>query len=247
MSHKVAFITGSAKRLGACIAKHLHAQGFNLVLHCRDSLEQAQKLSNQFNQHRNQSAVCLQADLCKPDQLKGLADKAESAFGRLDLLINNASSFYPTPVGSITVDDWHSLVGSNMQAPLFLAQYCAPSLKKNNGCIINMVDIHGQRPLHLHSLYCMAKSALITMTQALAQDLAPEVRVNGIAPGAILWPEQKFDEAAKEEVLNQIPAGRLGRPEDIAEAALYLASAQYVTGQIIAVDGGRSISSFSKA
>lgn len=247
MTEKVAFITGSAKRIGACIAKHLHSQGYKIVLHYKDSATAAKRLATQLNAKRQHSALCLQADLCDQAALEPLAMAAQQAFGRLDLLVNNASSFYPTPVGSIGINDWHALVGSNMQAPLFLSQYCLESLRQSQGCIINMVDIHAQRPLPQHSLYCMAKAALVAMTQSLAVDLAPHVRVNGIAPGAILWPQQSLPEDSKQAMLSQIPAARLGEAQDIADAALYLANAQYVTGQIITVDGGRSIHSASKA
>jgi pteridine reductase len=247
MTNKVVFITGSAKRLGAFTAKHLHSLGFNLVLHCNQSVTAAQILLDELNSLRADSAKLVQGDLSDADKLENIANEALSAFGRLDVLINNASSFYATPIGSITNKDWLNLVGSNMQAPLFLSQYCFESLAQNNGLIVNMVDIHAQQPLKEHTLYCMAKSALVTMTKSLAQELAPDVRVNGIAPGAIMWPENEISEADKQQVLKQVPAQRLGSLHDIAQAIEYLIEASYVTGQIIAVDGGRSISSFSKA
>lgn len=243
MNNKVVLISGSAKRLGACMAEQFHQHGFNTVLHYRGSAEPAKALVNKLNQQRAGSAVALQADLCEQEQLEALAATACAAYGRLDVLINNASSFYPTPMETITMADWDSLVGSNMRAPLFLSQRCVPSLRQSNGCIINMVDVHALHPLPDHSVYCMAKAGLYVMTKALAQDLAPDIRANGIAPGAILWPEQELDSQAKNEVMAQIPAARLGTPEDIAQTALFLADAPYVTGQIIAVDGGRSISS----
>ena len=247
MTKKVAFITGSAKRLGAHSAKRLHALGFNVVLHCNHSVAEGEILLEILNRQRLDSAVLLQANLNDINSLNALAKKAINAFGRLDVLINNASSFYPTPIGSINEQDWHSLVGSNMQAPLFLSQYCCEALSLSQGVIINMVDIHAQQPIKEHTLYCMAKSALVTMTKSLAQELAPNIRVNGVAPGAILWPENEISELEKQNVLKQVPCGRLGTMDDIAQAIEYLIDASYVSGQIIAVDGGRSISSFSKA
>ena len=247
MNNKVVFITGSAKRIGAYTARHLHNAGFNVVLHCNHSLEEAQELLVELNIKRANSAKLVQGDLSELASLENIAEAALSAFNRLDVLINNASAFYPTPIGSITADDWQKLVGSNMQAPLFISQYCSKALQQQNGVIINMVDIHAQQPLKHHTVYCMAKSALVTMTKSLALELAPEVRVNGVAPGAILWPESEISELDKQDVLKQIPAQRLGGLDDIAQAIEYLIEASYVTGQIIAVDGGRSISSFSKA
>ncbi|MFT5676990.1 MAG: pteridine reductase [Paraglaciecola sp.] len=247
MNNKVVFITGSAKRIGAYTARHLHNAGFNVVLHCNHSREEAQELLVELNIKRANSAKLVQGDLSELASLENIAEAALSAFSRLDVLINNASAFYPTPIGSITATDWQKLVGSNMQAPLFISQYCSKALQQQNGVIINMVDIHAQQPLKHHTVYCMAKSALVTMTKSLALELAPEVRVNGVAPGAILWPESEISELDKQDVLKQIPAQRLGGLDDIAQAIEYLIEASYVTGQIIAVDGGRSISSFSKA
>lgn len=243
MTNPVAFITGAAKRIGACTAETLHRRGYNLVLHYNHSREQAQQLHRKLNAQRPASVQLLQGDLCDMDALQPLANQAVGAFKRLDLLVNNASQFYPTPVGSISASDWHALVGSNMMAPLFLSQYCAPALTEADGNIVNMVDIHAERPLRAHTLYCMAKAALVTMTRSLAQELAPHVRVNGVAPGAILWPEQPLGDDDKQDVLQQVPAGRIGSPQDIADAIVYLTQAGYVTGQILAVDGGRSITS----
>jgi pteridine reductase len=247
MNNKVVFITGSAKRLGAYTARRLHSRGFNVVLHYNHSQKEAQELLGELNNKRANSAKLIQGDLSELDNLQSIATAALSAFNRLDVLINNASAFYPTPIGSITASDWQKLVGSNMQAPLFLSQYCCKALREQNGVIINMVDIHAQHPLKHHTVYCMAKSALVTMTKSLALELAPQVRANGVAPGAILWPESEISELDKQEILKQIPAQRLGALNDIAQAIEYLMEASYVTGQIIAVDGGRSISSFSKA
>lgn len=247
MTNKVAFITGSAKRLGANTARHLHKLGFNLILHCHHSVADGQALCGALNQTRPDSAQLLISDLCDIAQLDDLAQQANNVFGRLDVLINNASAFYPTPVGNININDWHALVGSNMQAPLFLSQSCAKQLSINQGVIINMVDIHAERPLKDHTLYCMAKAALVTMTQSLAQELAPNIRVNAIAPGAILWPETPLEEDDKTTILSQIPLGKVGAPNDIADAIAFLIGAPYITGQILAVDGGRSIASMSKA
>ena len=247
MSSKVAFITGSAKRIGACVAEHLHRLGFNLVLHCNQSLTSAKILQEKLNYARADSAALVTGDLCEMSQLEEIANQAIEAFGRLDVLINNASAFYPTPIGAVQQADWHVLMGSNTQAPLFLSQLCQKQLKQNQGVIINMVDIHAERPLKDHTLYCMAKAALATMTQSLAQELAPEVRVNGVSPGAILWPETPLTESQQQEVLSEIPAARLGSPQDIADTIAFLIKASYITGQIIAVDGGRSIASGSVA
>lgn len=247
MTNKVAFITGSAKRLGANTAAHLHNLGFNVILHCNTSPDEATQLLERLNTIRANSAQLVQGDLCDERQLQQIAEQAVNAFGRLDALINNASAFYPTPVGSITELDWQVLVGSNMKAPLFLSQFCHDMLAQNQGVIINMVDIHADRPLKEHTVYCMAKAALVAMTKSLAQELAPHVRVNGVAPGAILWPEHQLEENDKETILSHIPLQKTGCPQDIAQAIGFLAQAQYVTGQILAVDGGRSISSTSKA
>lgn len=246
MTAKVAFITGSAKRIGAVTATYLHDKGFNIVLHCHHSIEEAESLLVTLNSRRENSARLVVADVREIDTLAMLAEQVVAAFGRLDVLVNNASSFYPTPVGSITQTQWQDLFGSNVQAPLFLSQHLLPSLTAANGAIINMVDIHAERPLQRHTVYSMAKAALVTMTKSLAIELAPEIRVNGVAPGAILWPEQPLDAADKEQVLQQIPAKSLGTPEDIARAIHYLCEARYVTGHIISVDGGRSVVSSHK-
>lgn len=246
MTQKVAFITGSAKRIGACTAKRLHKLGFDIVLHCHHSRNEALQLLDELNSLRMSSAKLVEGDLCQFESLQTIAQQAQDAFGRLDVLINNASSFYPTPVGQITLTDWHQLVGSNMQAPLFLSQLCLQQLKENQGVIINMVDIHADRPLNNHTLYCMAKAALVTMTKSLAIELAPAIRVNGVAPGAILWPEQALEDQDKMQVLSQVPLASMGSAEDIAQAIEYLVNASYVTGHILSVDGGRSLTSASK-
>ena len=246
MENRVTFITGSAKRIGAHTAKYLHSFGSDIVVHCNESRLEAEKLCAELNQIRAKSAMLVQGDLSDLRHVERVGQQAIDSFGRLDVLINNASSFYPTPVGSITSKDWTNLVGSNMQGPLFLSQYCAKTLAQNSGVIINMVDIHAARPLKDHTLYCMAKSALVTMTQSLALELAPDIRVNAVAPGAILWPEMQINEEDKQQILNQVPAQRLGTMQDIAHAIKFLVDASYVSGQILAVDGGRSISSSTK-
>jgi pteridine reductase len=239
---KVALITGAAKRIGAADARLLHAAGMNIIIHCRHSREPAEALATELNALRENSAHVLQLDLDTTSKLTAFIEQAVAVWGRLDALINNASSFYPTPVGSITEADWDKLFNSNLKAPLFLSQAAAPHLHKTRGCIINMVDVHAFRPMRKHSVYCAAKAALAMLTQSLARELGPEVRVNGIAPGAILWPEQSMDDATKATILDRTALKRPGEPADIARTVLFLIrDADYITGQIIAVDGGRSL------
>lgn len=263
-SPPVALITGAAKRIGATMAKTLHSAGYRVIVHYGHSAQDANALVNSLNDIRPNSAICLQADLCKLEDITRLAEQATApdAFllgsntlhaldsnsdssvkpaNRIDVLINNASSFYPTPLGDISANDWQSLVGSNVQGPLFLSQALWPALKASNGCIINMVDMHIDRPLPHHTVYGLAKTALASITRSLAVEMAPQVRVNGIAPGAILWPERELEHDQKQRLLDSIPLGGLGSPEDIANTATFLISANYITGQIIYVDGGRSL------
>ncbi|MBN7820591.1 pteridine reductase [Bowmanella yangjiangensis] len=240
MMEKVVFISGSAKRLGAAIARALHLRGYNVVLHCFGSYPEAIALYQALNLARPNSAELVQGDLTEITELEGLACNILAKFGRLDAVINNASSFFPTPVSDISLQAWQALIGSNMQAPLFLSHYLADELKRCKGTIINMVDIHALRPLAGYSLYCMAKAGLVSMTESLAIELAPEVRVNAIAPGAILWPEE-IEEQQKQQILSQIPLGRLGLEHDITHAVEFLLDAGYITGQILKVDGGRSL------
>lgn len=239
----VAVITGGARRIGAQLVRQLYARGFRIVLHYRTSKADAQTLINELSAIENTDIALVQADLCHVDAATRISEFALQAFGRVDVLINNASAFYPTPVGEITEHDWQQLLGSNVQGPLFLTQALAPALKQHNGCIINLTDIHIQRPLPGHSVYCLAKSALASLTQSLAQELAPYVRVNAISPGAILWPDRALSEEQKAAMLTSIPLGRLGTPDAIAQAMLFLIDADYITGQILNIDGGRSISS----
>jgi len=239
---KVALVTGAARRIGAAISRCLHEQGAAVAVHYRDSGTDADALCAALNALRPDSALAVQADLADIDGLPALIQTVVAWHGRLDILINNASSFYPTPLGEITVSDWDDLVGSNLKAPLFLSQAALVELRKARGVIINMIDIHAQRPLREHVVYGAAKAGLAMLTRALAKDLAPEIRVNGVSPGAIMWPEGGMSDDTKATILHQIPAGRPGDASDIAGCVLYLVrDASYVTGQIIAVDGGRSI------
>lgn len=239
---KVVLITGAARRIGASIGRRLHAEGANVVIHYRGSAAEAIALCEELNAARDNSAMSIQADLGDIEVLSRLVADVLRWHGRLDALVNNASSFYPTPMGEISLADWEDLLGPNLKAPLFLAQAALEALRESGGAIVNIVDIHAQRPLKDHAVYGAAKAGLAMLTRALAKDLAPDVRVNGVSPGAILWPENDVSAASKDAILRQIPAGRIGEPEDIASCVLYLIrDAGYVTGQIIAVDGGRSI------
>ena len=237
----VVLITGAAHRIGATTAKLLHQNGMNIVLHYRGSREAAQAVQKELNDQRENSVILIQADLHVTNGLSTLIEESVKAWGRLDALINNASSFYPTKIEKATEDHWDDLMGSNLKAPFFLSQAAAPHLKKTKGCIINIVDIHAERPLKTFPIYSMAKAGLAMMTKSLACELGPEIRVNGVAPGAILWPEN-LDEVAKQRIVSRTFLKRQGNPNDISKTILYLIKdAEYVTGQIIAVDGGRSL------
>lgn len=242
LNGKVVFVTGAARRIGAAIVTRLHENGADVAIHYRSSSQDADGLAARLNEQRSGSAATFQADLLDLEQIPALVEDVGKWRGRLDGLINNASTFYPTPVGSITEAHWEDLMGSNLKAPLFLSQAAAPELRKRNGAIINIVDIHAQRPLRNHAVYGPAKAGLAMLTRSLAKDLAPEIRVNGVSPGAILWPEDGMSAAAQQSILRQVPLQRPGEPDDIAGCVLYLLrDAGYVTGQIIAVDGGRSV------
>ncbi len=237
-----ALITGAGKRIGACIARTLHARGAGIAIHYRESEAPAAELAAALNAIRADSALTVKGDLLNTARIPELVADVLHHAGRLDILVNNASSFYPTPIGTITDEHWEDLLGTNLKAPLFLSQAVAPHLRDTHGVIINIVDIHAQRPLRDHPVYGTAKAGLAMLTRSLARDLAPDIRVNGISPGAILWPEDGMPEAIKESIVRQVPMARAGDPEDIAGCVLYLVrDARYVTGQIIAVDGGRSI------
>jgi len=241
---KVALITGAGRRIGAAIASTMHQSGANVAVHYRESAVEAAALAQRLNAERSDSAAIFKADLKDIAGLPELIAEIVNWRGKLDFLVNNASSFYPTPPGEITEAQWDDLIGSNLKAPLFLSQAALPELRKTQGAIVNIVDIHAQRPLRNHAVYGAAKAGLAMLTRSLAKDLAPEVRVNGVSPGAILWPEDELSEAAKESILGQIPLERAGNPDDVAACVLFLLrDAAYVTGQIIAVDGGRSIGS----
>lgn len=239
MTNPIALITGGAKRLGANTATHLHGLGYTVVIHYHQSHQAALNLKDKLNEIRAESAVIYKADLANHEQLTGLSQWITQEFGKLDVLINNASSFYPTPLSSLTMIQYNDLIATNMTAPLFLTQACHALLKQAGGVVINMCDIHASRPLINHSAYCMAKAGLQMMTQALANELAPDIRVNGIAPGAIEWPSDGVNNDTVDEVLKTIPLKRKGNVEDIAKAIEYLISASYVTGHILTVDGGR--------
>lgn len=241
---KVVLITGAARRVGAGIARRLHASGANLVVHYRSSTADARRLKDELASARPGSVVLVQGDLLKPANLAGLIKDAMKGFGRLDALINNASSFYTTPMGDITEKAWDDLVGTNLKAPLFLSQAAAPELRKNHGSIVNIVDIHAEFPMKGYVVYNIAKGGLVALTRSLARELGPEVRVNGVAPGTIIWPDDDAwrDELARQRIVNQTALKRIGEPEDIAKAVEFLLTASpYVTGQVLAVDGGRSV------
>ena len=239
---KVVLVTGAARRIGAAIVTRLQQNGARVAIHYRGSAAEAEALAAELNAAREHSATTFQADLLDTSALPALIERVVDWGGRLDVLVNNASTFYPTAVGEITEAHWTDLVGSNLKAPLFLSQAATPHLRDSKGVIINLVDIHAQRPLRNHPVYGPAKAALAMLTRSLAKDLAPEIRVNGVSPGAILWPEDGMTSAAQQTILQQVPLGRAGDPTDIAGCVLYLVrDATYVTGQIIAVDGGRSI------
>lgn len=239
---KVALITGAARRIGAAIATELHRAGANVAIHYRGSAHDAAALADSLNAIRPDSAASFQADLHDTARLPDLVAAVVHWSGQLDILVNNASTFYPTPPGTITEAQWDDLIGSNLKAPLFLSQAALQELRAAKGVIINIVDIHAQRPLARHTVYGPAKAGLAMLTRSLAKDLAPDIRVNGISPGAILWPEDAMTDTTKQSILKQVPLGQPGTPGDIAGCVLYLVrDASYVTGQIIAVDGGRSV------
>lgn len=241
LSGKVALITGAAQRIGAVIAEALHAEGLNLALHYRTSKQAAHALQERLNAARADSVVLMQADLLDSAKVTHMVQDAIGAWGRLDVLINNASSFYPTPVGSVSGAQWDDIMGSNLRAPFFAAQAAARALVESNGCIINIVDIHADRPLKTYPVYSTAKAGLVMLTKALACELAPQVRVNAVAPGAILWPEA-LDQVTQQRIISRTLLKRQGHPGDIARAVLFLIrDAGYITGQVITVDGGRSI------
>lgn len=238
----VALVTGAARRIGAAIARRLHADGFDVALHFHASAAEATALAGELEMRRQGSTTLLQADLAEFDRLPELVAATVGRFGRLDALVNNASAFFPTRFGDTTPAQWDALFAANARAPFFLAQAAAPHLRATHGAIVNLADIHGERPLAGHALYGMSKAALLQMTRALALELAPDVRVNAVSPGAILWPDHGREDAVKQAVLARTPLARTGTPEEIAEAVRWLlCDASYSTGQVIRVDGGRTL------
>ena len=239
---KTALVTGAARRIGAAIARRLHAGGANVVLHYRGAEAEAAALEAELNQARAGSALKVKADLLAPIAPKALVGAAIDRFKRLDVLVNNASTFYPTAVGAIEAGHWEELMGSNLRAPLFIAQEAAPELAKQRGAIVNIADIHAERPMKGYSVYSIAKAGLVALTRSLALELGPAVRVNAVAPGAIAWPEDgQFPPPERGRIVATTPLARLGSPEEIARAVHFLATAPFVTGQVLAVDGGRSV------
>lgn len=240
--NKTILITGAAKRIGKEIALSFFKKGWDIVIHYNTSSRDAQDLADEMNAKRSNSAVIIQANLDKADEIKKLADQTISKNGPIDALINNASTFYPTPIGSFSEDSWNALMGSNLKAPLFLIQLFRSELKKNKGFIINITDINVEKALVNYSIYLAAKSGLKTLTKSLAKELAPDIRVNAIAPGAILEPPNvEWTTEQKNNIINSVPMGRMGTEKDVADAAIYLSEAEYVTGQILNIDGGKSL------
>lgn len=242
LNNKVALVTGSARRIGAVTIRILHANGAKVVVHYRNSSDDAKKLCAELNQLRPESCMTVQGDLNKIDAMPAIIETIIKQMGQLDILINNASTFYPTPMGEITEKHWDDLLGSNLKAPLFLSQAAMPYLKASQGCIVNIVDVHGFRPMKNHPVYSAAKAGLLMLTQSLARELGPDVRVNGVAPGAILWPETDANQSNQQDLLDKTALKRQGTPEDIANTVLFLVrDANYITGQVIPVDGGRML------
>jgi pteridine reductase len=241
---KVVLVTGGAKRVGAAICCRLHAEGARLAIHYRSSDQEAMVLQKKLNKLRPKSAAVFQADLLDLQALPQLVNKVIKQFGQVDALVNNASSFYATPLEDIEEQQWHDLIGTNLKAPLLLAQAAAAELRRQHGCIVNIADIHAERPMHGHLLYSVAKAGLVALTKGLAQEMAPQVRVNAVAPGVIAWPESEAwkDELQRRKIVAHTLLKREGEPDDIAKTVAFLImNATYITGQIIAVDGGRSV------
>lgn len=243
-SQATALVTGAAARIGAAICRSLHARGLRVLVHCNSSVVAAEALAEELNAERDDSAAVLVADLSVPDGVQRLVDACNAQSDRLDVLVNNASRFYPTPIGDTRQFQWDDIIDSNLRGPYFLVQGLLPMLRNSAGCVVNIIDVHARRPMHDHAVYCISKAGLEMMTLALARDLAPGIRVNGVSPGAILWPEDVLEpgDELKDEILSRTALGRLGNPTDIAGAVTFLAlDAPYVTGQVLAVDGGRSL------
>ncbi|MGE5170556.1 MAG: pteridine reductase [Rudaea sp.] len=243
MEGRVVLVTGGAKRVGAAICRRLHRAGASLMLHYRSSAGEARLLQAELNHVRPNSVALIQADLLDVGKLPSLVEQTVQTFGRLDGLVNNASTFYPTAIGEIEVDGFDDLIGTNLQAPLFLSQAAAPALRRTQGSIVNITDIHAERPLKSYVVYSVAKAGLVGLTRSLARELAPDVRVNAVAPGPILWPDQEvFDELSRQRIISHTPLRREGTPDDVAKAVHFLlADAPYITGETINVDGGRHV------
>lgn len=243
VSGKVLLVTGASQRIGESIVRLMHAEGMNIILHYRNSRSDAQKIQQELNAKREDSVILIQADLSETNKISEMIREAVKGWGRIDAIVNNASNFYPTPIGEIDEKHWDDLINSNLKAPLFLSQAAAPYLKQQQGCIVNIVDIHADRPLKNHTVYCIAKAGLVMLSKSLARELAPEVRVNAIAPGAILWPENDIDDVTKKRIVSGTVLKRQGSTDDIATTVRFLIKeANYITGQVLAVDGGRTLS-----
>lgn len=241
LNDKVALVTGGGRRIGAEIATRLHREGMRLVLHYHSSDVAARSLQNTLNKSRADSVVLVKGDLLDNHKITHLVQESIKVFSRLDAVVNNASTFFPTPIGDTSEEDWNNLLGTNLKAPFFLAQAAARELKKNRGVIVNIADIYGIRPLKSHAVYSTAKAGLIMLTRALARELAPEIRVNAVAPGAILWPENDHDEVARQRLISRTPLKRMGNPQEIADTVLFLIrDASFISGHVVPVDGGRS-------
>ena len=242
--NKVVLITGGAKRVGAAICRSLHAEGYTMMIHYKSSFHEAQALQAELNLHRADSAAIVHGDLLDIENIPKLVSATIGQFGRLDVLINNASTYYASELGDIDESKWHDLMGSNLKAPLFLSQAAATELRKNHGCIVNITDMHVERPKKGYIIYSVAKAGLVTLTKSLAHELSPEVRVNAVAPGPVQWPDSnpQFDEVYRQRVINQTLLKRVGEAEDVAKAVKFLiADAPFITGHVLAVDGGRSL------
>ncbi len=242
LQQKVALITGGSRRIGAITARHLHAQGMRLVIHYRNSADEAEELRAELCELRPDSVMLVRGDLGEIAKVKNLIQQCTTEMGQLDVLINSAAAFYPTPVGEATEEQWQHIMNTNLRAPFFLSQAATPYLKKTNGCIVNIADIYADRPLADHPIYNAAKAGLVSLTRSLARDLGPEIRVNAIAPGAIMWPAQGVDELAKQRMISRTPLKQMGEPMDIAQAICFLIrDAGFMTGQVLNIDGGRTV------
>ncbi len=242
LTNKVALITGGSRRIGEAIARQLHAAGMKLAIHYRHSETAAHALQAELNNQRLSSVLLLQADLLQVSKIHRMMQQLIEHYGRLDVLVNNASTFYSTPIGKTEENDWDDLIGTNLKAPFFLSQFAAPHLTTTHGCIVNLADIHAERPLKSYPVYNIAKAGVVMLTKTFARELGPQVRVNAIAPGAILWAEKETDDVTKQRIISNTALKRPGHPDDVARTVLFLVrDATYMTGQVIAIDGGRTL------